>query len=312
MHVTGGFARERSRVRVVADGAVHAFTGTQSNGHGHETSFAQVAAKVLQLPARLIRVHQGDTAELATGGGTGGSSSTIISANTLDLAARAVIDRGTRIAARVLEAAEADIDYDGGVFTIAGTDRRISLFELARRAEAGRGLPPDLAGPLQEEADFPHTVVSCPAGAMACEVEVDPETGIVSVERLVSVQDIGTVINAVLVDGQVHGGIAQSLGQALLEHVQFDAETGALLTSDYMSYALPRAVDVPRIDSVTFETPSPNNRLGIKGVGELCTIGAPAAIINAVVDALGKLGVRHIDMPATPERVWRAIAAAGG
>lgn len=312
LHITGGFAREKSMVRVASEGHVLALTGTQSNGHGHETSFAHIVARVLELPIGSMRIRQGDTAALPTGGGTGGSSSTIISANALQLAAVAVVERARRLASLSLEASAEDIVYRAGTFTIVGTDRCVGLFDLARRAESDASLPDDLKGPLQGEGDFKHTVASCPSGVIICEAEIDPETGAVTVDKLVSAQDIGPVVTPALVDGQVHGGIAQSLGQALIEHLRYDPESGRLLTSSYDTYALPRAEDLPFIASHTLQTPSPNNALGIKGVGEIPTIGTPPAIMNAVVDALTPLGVRHLDMPATPENVWRAIRAARG
>ena len=312
LHITGGFARERSVVRVASEGHVLALTGTQSNGHGHETSFAHIVAGVLELPLDRLRVRQGDTAALPSGGGTGGSSSTIIAANALQLAAVALVERAHKLASFALEASAEDIVYRAGTFTIVGTDRHMGLFDLARRAETDASLPTELQGPLQGEGDFKHTVVSCPSGVIACEVEIDPETGAVTVDKIVSAQDIGRVITPALVDGQVHGGIAQSLGQALIEHLRYDPQSGRLLTASYNSYALPRAMDVPFIASHTLQTLSPNNALGIKGVGEIPTIGTPPAIMNAVVDALASLGVRHLDMPATAENVWRAIRAARG
>jgi carbon-monoxide dehydrogenase large subunit len=309
LHVTGGFARERARIRVDGD-TVHAFTGTQSNGHGHETSFAQIVAKALEVPLACVRVYQGDTGAIPTGGGTGGSSSSIISANTLTGAAVETIARARLLASHILEAAAQDIVYAKGALSIVGTDRCISLFELAARAPGDPRLPPDLLGPLEGASDFAHTVVSSPYGVMTCEVELDPETGQVHPVRIVSVQDIGPVINQVLVDGQVHGGIAQGLGQALTERMVY-AQSGEPLTLSYADYATPHADEMPLIDSITLETPSPNNALGLKGVGEVCTIGAPAAAMNAVVDAVAELGVEHIDMPATPERIVAAIRRAG-
>ncbi|MCW5730379.1 MAG: xanthine dehydrogenase family protein molybdopterin-binding subunit [Alphaproteobacteria bacterium] len=300
LHGSGGVADERSLVVVRGDGGIDAYTGTQSQGQGHETAFAQVVAEAFGVDYGKVRVRQGDTAKIARGGGTGGSSSTIISSTTLKLASITAIDRGRQLAAEFLEAAPADIAYADGSFGIVGTDRRIGLFEVAARAEAdGRR--------LDGEAEFADKVESWSSGVMTCEVEVDPETGHVRVERLATTIDIGTVINPMLVEGQVHGGIAAGLGQALLEDAAYDRASGQILAASWMDYAMPRADDVPGIDVAMIATPSGNNALGIKGVGELPTNGAPAVVANALLDALAGHGVRHLETPATPERVWRAL-----
>ena len=272
-----------------------ASVGTQSQGQGHETVFAQILAASLGVPMDRIEVRQGDTRSIPHGGGTGGSSSTIISGTTLKRAADVVIERGRDLAAERLETAPADIAYRDGSFEVVGTDRRIGLFELAA------------SKPFSGDALFGDKIESFPTGVMVCEVEVDPETGEVRVDRLTEVADCGTVVNPRLLAGQVHGGIVHGLGNALMEEAVYDEESGQLLSGTLMDYALPRADDTPSLQVETIATASPNNFMGLKGVGELPTNGAPAAIANAVLDALRPLGVRHLDMPITSHKVWRAL-----
>jgi len=293
LHGTGGIADEHAVIEVRPDRLV-ARVGTQSQGQGHETVFAQVLAAALGVPVDSIEIRQGDTATIPRGGGTGGSSSTIISGTTLTRAADVVIARGRDLAAERLEAAAADIVYRDGSFEVVGTDRRIGLFALAERA------------PFEGDALFADRIESFPTAVMVCEAEVDPETGAVTVDRLTEVGDCGVVVNPRLLAGQLHGGIVHGLGNALMEEAVYDGE-GQLLSGTLMDYALPRAGDVPSIAVATIETPSPNNMLGLKGVGELSINGAPAAVANAVLDALRPLGVRHIDMPITAHKVWRAL-----
>jgi carbon-monoxide dehydrogenase large subunit len=289
---------------VHGDGTVAALAGTQSQGQGHETVFAQIVGAALGVPYDRVRLAQGDTARIARGGGTGGSSSTIISGTTLKRAADGVILKGRELAAEFLEAAPADIAWRDGMFEVVGTDRRIGLFEVAARAEtSGRQLAAD--------GDFVDRIESWSSGVMVCEVEVDPETGAVRLDRFTAVADVGTVVNPLLLAGQIHGGIAPGVGQALLEDAVYDRDSGQLLAGSWMDYAMPRADDLPDLRVATFNTPSTNNALGIKGVGELPTNGAPAAVANAIVDALRPYGVRHIESPATPQRVWRAIHRPG-
>lgn len=294
LHGTGGVADEHVVVDVQPDRLV-ARLGTQSQGQGHETVFAQLLAQALGVPIEHIEVQQGDTRTIPRGGGTGGSSSTIISGTTLKRAAHVVIERGRDLAAERLETAPADIAFRDGSFEIVGTDRRIGLFELAAHK------------PFSGDAVFADKIESWPTGVMVCEVEVDPDTGIVTLERLAATADCGVVVNARLLAGQIHGGIAHGLGNAMMEEARYDEETGQLLTGTLMDYALPRADDLPYFAVETIATPSPNNFLGFKGVGELPTNGAPAAFANAVLDALAPLGVRHLDMPLTPEKVWQAV-----
>jgi len=276
-----------------------AHVGTQSQGQGHETVFAQILAESLGVPIERIEIRQGDTRSIPRGGGTGGSSSTIISGTTLRRAADVVIKRGRDLAAERLEASPVDIAYRDGAFEIVGTDRRIGLFELAaRRPFAGDAVFGDKLG---------DKIESFPTGVMVCEIEVDSETGGVRIDRLTAVADCGIVVNPVLLAGQMHGGIVHGLGNALMEDAVYDEATGQLLSGTLMDYALPRADDVPELRVETIVTPSPNNFLGLKGVGELPTNGAPAAIANAILDALRPLGVRHLDMPITAQKVWQAL-----
>jgi carbon-monoxide dehydrogenase large subunit len=297
LHGTGGIADEHVVVQVEPDRLV-ASVGTQSQGQGHETVFAQILAASLGVPMDCVEIRQGDTRTIPRGGGTGGSSSTIISGTTLKRAADVVIERGRDLAAERLETAPADIAYRDGSFEVVGTDRRIGLFQLAAQK------------PFTGDALFGDKIESFPTGVMVCEVEVDPETGLVRVDRLTEVADCGTVVNPRLLMGQVHGGIVHGLGNALMEEAIYDEESGQLLSGTLMDYALPRADDTPSLQVETINTASPNNFMGLKGVGELPTNGAPAAIANAVLDALRPLCVRHLDMPITSHKVWRALQAA--
>jgi carbon-monoxide dehydrogenase large subunit len=292
LHGSGGWGDETSIVEVMADGTIAARTGTQSQGQGHATVYAQVLAAAFGVAPDRIRIIQGDSATIPRGGGTGGSSSTIISSTTLARAAEAAIEQGREAAAELLEAARADIEWQGAQYAVAGTDRRVGLFEVAARA-----------GTLEGRADFAATVVSWPAGVAVAEVEVDPETGAVTLDRFAAAVDAGVVVNPVLLAGQLHGGYAAGIGQALMEQAVYDAD-GQLLSATLMDYAMPRAEDLPRFDHALVPVPTPNNPLGIKGVGELPTNGAPAAVANAVADALGGA---EVTLPMTPERVWAAL-----
>ncbi len=301
LHGTGGIADEVSEVEVGgdADAGVTVRVGTQSSGQGHATVFAQIVAQRLGLPVDSIHVVQGDTHIIAKGGGTGGSSSTIISGNTVARASDDLIEQGRERAADRLEAATADIEYARGRFHVVGTDRGVSLFEIAA------------AGPLVGSAAFQDNMLSFPAGAQAAEVEIDPQTGSVTLVALASSVDVGPPVNPMLVAGQMHGGLAQGIGQALMEHAVHDPATGQLVAGSLMDYALPRAADLPAFRHGTVETASPNNTLGFKGVGELGPIGAPPAVVNAIVDALADARVTHLEMPVTAETVWRALGGFG-
>ena len=293
LHGTGGIADEHVVVQVAADRLVTSL-GTQSQGQGHETVFAQILSAALGVAVERIEIRQGDTRSIPHGGGTGGSSSTIVSGTTLARAADVVIQRGRDLAAERLEAAPADIAYRDGAFEVVGTDRRVGLFELAAWK------------PFDGDAVFADKIEAFPTGVMVCEVEVDPETGATRIDRFTAIVDAGMVVNPRLLAGQMHGGIVHGLGNALMEEALYDEETGQLLSGTLMDYALPRADDVPALRVETMATPSPNNILGVKGMGELPTNGAPAALGNAILDALRPLGVRHIDMPITAQKVWQA------
>jgi carbon-monoxide dehydrogenase large subunit len=294
LHGTGGIADEHVVVQVEPDGLI-ARLGTQSQGQGHETIFGDMLSAALGVPADKIEIRQGDTRTIPHGGGTGGSSSTIISGTTIKRAADVVIQRGRDLAAERLETSSADITFRDGGFEIVGTDRRIGLLELAAWK------------PFDGAAVFADKIESFPTGVMVCEVEIDPETGEVTVDRFLAVADCGVVVNLRLLVGQMHGGMAHGLGNALMEEALYDEETGQLMSGTLMDYALPRAGDLPDLRVETIATPSPNNFLGLKGVGELPTNGAPAAIGNAIIDALRPYGVRHLDMPITAQKIWAAI-----
>ena len=294
LHGTGGIADEHAVVQVTPDKLI-AHIGTQSQGQGHETIFGQVLSAALGIPVERIEIRQGDTRTIPQGGGTGGSSSTIISGTTLKRAADVVIQHGRDLAAEKLETSAADIQYRDGAFEVVGTDRRVGLLELAAHK------------PFEGDAVFADRIDSFPTGVMVCEVEVDPETGVCRVDRFLAAFDAGVVVNPLLIAGQMHGGMVHGLGNALMEQAVYDEETGQLLTGTLMDYALPRADDVPPLGVESIATASPNNFLGMKGIGELPTNGAPAALGNAVMDALGPLGVRHIDMPITAAKIWKAL-----
>jgi carbon-monoxide dehydrogenase large subunit len=294
LHGTGGIADEHVVIEVDPERLV-ARLGTQSQGQGHETIFGQLLSAALGVPPDRIEIRQGDTRTIPRGGGTGGSSSTIISGTTLRRAADEVIRKGRDLAAERLETSPADIAFKDGTFEVMGTDRRIGLLELAAWER------------FDGDAVFADKIESFPTGVMVCEVEVDPETGESRIDRFTAVADCGVVVNAMLLAGQMHGGIAHGIGNAALEEAVYDKETGQLLSGTLMDYALPRAGDLPNFIVETIVTPSPNNFLGFKGVGELPTNGAPAAVANAVLDALRALGVRHIDMPLTAHKIWTAL-----
>ena len=295
-----GGGPEEATIEIGADGRTRVLIGTQSNGQGHETAYRQIVSERLGLAFDDVDIVQGDTAAVGFGGGTGGSRSVPVGGAALSDAAIQVIERGRSLAADQLEASADDIEFRDGRFTVPGTDLEVSLGEASRRAaEAG--------DPLSEAARWTPPAATFPNGTHVCEVEVDPETGALRIARYTVVDDFGTVINPLLLEGQVHGGIVQGLGQALLEHTQYDSESGQLLSASFMDYAMPRADDAPHIDFTYNTVPSTTNALGMKGAGEAGAIGAPPAIINALVDALRPYGVEHVDMPATPERIWSLI-----
>ncbi|MBL8687938.1 MAG: xanthine dehydrogenase family protein molybdopterin-binding subunit [Rhodospirillaceae bacterium] len=295
-----GGGGEAATLRIESDDTVTLLIGTQNNGQGHETAYAQVVSDRLGVPFDRIRVKQGDTAEIATGGGTGGSRSIPVGAHSAQNASDALIDAGKAHAADLLEAAAVDIEYKDGSYRIAGTDRAASIFDVAKKARTK-------GGTFTAGADYTPKAATYPNGCHICEVEVDRDTGQVQLVDYWAVDDFGMVLNPLLLAGQVHGGVGQGVGQALLERTVYDPKTGQLLTGSFMDYTMPRAGDFPDIRFSTINIPCRNNPLGIKGAGEAGTIGATPAVVNAVVDALKPLKVRHVDMPLTPERVWQAM-----
>jgi carbon-monoxide dehydrogenase large subunit len=309
LEATAGPMPEMGGIRFEEDGTVTILTGTLDYGQGHAAPFAQVLASRLGIPFELIRLQQGDSDQLLAGSGTGGSRSIMNSGAAILVAADEVEKKGRQIASHLLEAAPADIEFAGGMFRIAGTDRAIGIVALAAKLRDGLALPDGAPTSLDVSHVSKGEIAAYPNGCHICEVEIDPETGIIRVDRYTSVNDFGTIVNPLLVEGQIHGGVAQGVGQALMERVVFD-EHGQLLTGSFMDYQLPRAGDLPDIGFASHPVPATTNLLGAKGCGEAGCAGSLTSVMNAVVDALSDLGIRHIDMPATPEIVWRAIQEA--
>ena len=298
---------DTAELRVNPDGSVQLFAGSTSMGQGNETAFAQIVADRLGVPPERIQVLWGDTDSLGAGRGNGGSGALSVGGSAVLRAAEKVIERGRRIAAHLMEAAPADVELRDGRYTVRGTDRAVAWAQVARTAYMPRQLPAGLEPGFSEEAAFTPPAVTFPNGSQICEVEIDEETGVVRIVRHTVVDDVGRMVNPLLVKGQIHGGVVQGLGQGLFEELTYDPATGQLLAGSFMDYAMPRAEDVPAFDVDSHEVPTAVNPLGAKGVGEAGTVGALPALLNAVNDALAPLGVRHLDMPVTPERVWRAI-----
>jgi len=299
---------EAATIRVQPDGSVQALIGTHNHGQGHATTFAQIIASRLGVPISEIEIIEGDTDQVPFGSGTFGSRSIAVGGSAIDRVAAKIIEKGKRIAAHLLEASAEDIAFADGVFSIAGTDRRVELSEVARVAHIPTSYPSGLELGLQDSAVYDPPGFAWSNGAHACELEIDRDTGEVCVIGYWCVDDVGTVINPMIVEGQIQGGIAQGLGQALCEHCVYDTENGQLLSGSFMDYALPRASDMPKIVSVFDESqPCPHNPLGAKGCGEAGSIGAPTAIVSAVLEAVRPLGVTNIQLPLTPERIWNAI-----
>ncbi len=299
---------EAGEVRVHPTGKVTIFTGSHSHGQGHETTFAQVVADKLGIPLDDVDIQHGDTGKVLFGMGTYGSRSLAVGGTAIVKAVDKVIAKGKKIAAHLLEASEGDIEFEGGEFKVAGTDKKVPFASVALTAYVPHNYPLDKLEPgLNENAFYDPTNFTYPAGSYVCEVEVDPLTGVVRVDRFSAVDDFGNVVNPMIVEGQVHGGLAQGIGQALLEHGIYDEHSGQLLTGSYMDYAMPRADDLPTFNVKTAKgTPCTHNPLGVKGCGEAGAIGSPPAVINAICDALG---ISDVPMPATPHNVWQAIQA---
>jgi carbon-monoxide dehydrogenase large subunit len=305
-----GTPNEAAEIRFEPDGRVSLILGTQSNGQGHETSYPQIAASLFGLPLESFRLVQADTRVVERGAGHGGARSMHQGGTALVKAAQMVIEKGRRIAAGLLQADSAEIVFSEGRFTVPGTEREIDLPAVARAAADPANLPDGTTPGLDSSLYNVLDVFTFPNGCHIAEIEIDPETGVVTLERYTAVDDYGRMINPMLTTGQVQGGVAQGIGQALFEHTVYDPGSGQLLSGSLMDYALPRAGDLPPFDITLAELPTSANPLGVKGSGQAGCIAAPQTIINAVVDALAPLGIDHIDMPATPERVWRAIRVA--
>lgn len=301
---------ECGEVRVHPTGSVTVFTGSHSHGQGHETTFAQVVASRLGIAVDAVDIVHGDTGRVPFGMGTYGSRSISVGGAAIMKALDKIEAKAKKIAAHLLEASDTDIDFANGEFTVRGTDKKIPFGTVALTAYVPHNYPLETLEPgLNETAFYDPTNFTFPSGTYIAEVEIDPETGVVRLDRFTAVDDFGTIINPMIVEGQVHGGLVQGIGQALIENCVYDRETGQLLTGSFMDYAMPRADDFPEFKIGHVCTPCTHNPLGTKGCGEAGAIGSPPAIINAVLDALAPLGVKDIDMPATPHRVWQAIQA---
>ena len=309
LETTGGYPRERADITVHPQGRVDVVVGTLSSGQSHETTFAQCVSEWLGVPFDDVYVDESDTDIVKEGGGSHSARSMRLAGIVMGNASDMIVEKGRKIAAHMLETAEDDIGFAGGRFTVKGTDRSVGIFDVAAAAADGKSVPEDLRGPLAATADETIKQLGFPYGAHVCEVEIDPETGKLDLVRYTAVDDVGRAINPMVVDGQTHGGAAQGIGQALWECCTYDAD-GQLLAASFMDYAMPRADLLPSFTTDISQVLTPTNRLGVRGAGEGGTTGALGAVVNAVVDALAEFGVTHIEMPVTPERVWRAIQSA--
>ncbi|MGH7076683.1 MAG: xanthine dehydrogenase family protein molybdopterin-binding subunit, partial [Acetobacteraceae bacterium] len=303
---TGGSPTERAEIRFTEDRFVDVFVGTQSNGQGHETAYVQLTSERLGVAAERIRIRQGDTDQIPVGGGTGGARSLYSEGQAILATTASVIDKGRQAASEALEASAEDIAFEDGEFRISGTDRSVEILELAARQRA-RVAAGEGATLLDAVEIAPIPAPTFPNGCHIAEVEIDPETGVVDVVRYTVADDFGTLVNPMIARGQVHGGVAQGIGQASLELSAYDGESGQLLSGSFMDYTLPRADDLPNIDVEFVEVPCRTNPLGVKGAGEAGAVGSAPAVMNAILDGLRDSGVTKLDMPAGPERVWRAL-----
>ena len=306
----GAPGMEYAEIRFEPGGSATLLMGSNDQGQGHDTTFRLIACARLGLDPEDLRYIHGDTDQVAYGTGTFGSRSTAIGGGALVAAADKIIAKGTKIAAHILEAGEADVTFSDGRFTIAGTDRSVTLKEVAKASFVQGKLPPGIAPGLIENGTFTPVQETFPNSCHVCEVEVDPETGVVALVRYAVVDDVGTVINPLTLKGQVHGGLVQGISQILMEQVVYDPESGQLITGSFMDYAMPRATDICHLEVGSNPVPTKLNPLGVKGAGEAGTVGALAAVMNAILDALAPLGVTEMEMPATSERVWQAIRKA--
>lgn len=310
LEVTAPPSNEMGGIHFEADGTVTIVTGTLDYGQGHWTPFAQVLTSALGVPFEKIRLVQGDSDRLIAGGGTGGSKSIMASGSAILEASDLVIEKGKLLAAHFLEAGVADIEFGQGRFRIAGTDRSIGVMEIAARLRAAPPPPDDLPRTLDVDHVFKAAPSAYPNGCHIAEVEIDPQTGQIEIASYVMVNDFGTVVNPMIVEGQLHGGVVQGIGQAIYEMTAYD-ESGQLMTGSYMDYAMPRAADVPFFSFASQGVPAKTNRLGAKGCGEAGCAGSLPSVMNAIVDALSPYGVQHVDMPATPQAIWRLIHQRG-
>jgi carbon-monoxide dehydrogenase large subunit len=287
------------------DGTVTIVTGTLDYGQGHASPFAQVLSAQLGVPFEAIKLQQNDSDLVRMGNGTGGSRSITASGQAIVEASQLVIAKGKIAAAHLMEASETDIEFEDGRFTIAGTDRSIDIMELSKRVREGK-MPEDAPTSLDVDHTGSDVASTFPNGCHVAEVEIDPDTGVVRIVRYSAVNDFGTIVNPMIVAGQLHGGVAQGIGQALMEKVSYD-DSGQPITGSFMDYAMPRAEDIPMMEVGDHPVPAKSNPLGTKGCGEAGCAGSLSTIVNAVLDALAEYGIAHIDMPLTSERVWRAI-----
>ncbi|MEQ1566887.1 MAG: xanthine dehydrogenase family protein molybdopterin-binding subunit [Myxococcota bacterium] len=303
---------ESATLRVHPTGSVTVFTGTHSHGQGHETTFAQIVADMFGIDIANVVIDHGDSANSSFGMGTYGSRSLAVGGSAIAKAADKIVAKGKKIAAHLLEASADDIVFEGGQFKVRGTDKAVSFGQVALTAYVPHNYPIETVEPgLEESAFYDPKNFTFPGGTHVVEVEIDPETGVVQLVQVVVADDIGRVVNPMIVEGQLHGGLAQGIGQALLEGCQYD-DNGQLVTGSFMNYTMPRASDLPMFKTGLHVTDCTHNPLGAKGVGEVGSIGVPPAVINAVIDALTPLGVTDMSMPATPHKIWQAIRAAGG
>jgi carbon-monoxide dehydrogenase large subunit len=304
---SAGPTPETAEVRFDPSGTATVLVGTTAGGQSHATIYTQIVSDKLGIDAETIRIVEGDTDSLSWGQGTGSARVATIGGSAVFKAVEKVTEKGRKIAAHLLEAAESDIEFGGGVYTVAGTDRTIAFTDVAKAAFKPNNLPPGTEAGLYETATWQPDISNVPNACHVCEVEVDPETGTLEIVRYTEVHDVGVELNPALVDSQIYGGIAQAAGQALMEQMVYDEQTGQVLSGSFMDYCMPRAADFCAFDLGSRPFPTASNPLGVKGVGECGTVGGIATVMNAVNDALAPLGVRHVDMPTTPQRVWRAI-----
>jgi carbon-monoxide dehydrogenase large subunit len=310
IETTSGAPRERAEILVRPEGRIEVIIGTQSTGQGHETSFPQLVAEWFSVPAASVVLRTGDTDFVAAGGGTHSGRSLRMASLVMHKASHEIIDKARRIAAALFETDPADVSFADGCFSIQGTDRNMSLFEAAQAALSDARLPGDLRGPLAAIADQLLPGLAFPYGAAVCEVEIDPDTGSVAVVRYTSVDDVGRALNPMILHGQTHGGIAQGVGQALLEQCLFDRDSGQNLSGSFMDYAIARATDLPPLTTALSEVPANSHPLGFRPGSEGGTTPALGVTVNAIVDGLSEFGIRHIEMPVTPSRIWQAIQEA--